>query len=246
MVCDDFSGVRAQLDRIAVLFDESTMSLAAARRRGPGERVTRSRARDASVNFEVLEARTEITAVLASWAGLVTSERAVPPLRTLDIVGLTGFLAAHLDWLAAHPAAGDFAEELADLARRAVAAVDADPLSGPVRACPAPECAGSLEIAGDAENPSLNCESGHSWAAGDWLGLTGETIAGPSGKTTAPDDRRRTVPTKAAARALCVSEATIRQWVRRGKLTRHGPAHRAEFDIEELAALSAAESPARK
>lgn len=50
--------------------------------------------------------------------------------------------------------------------------------------------------------------------------------------------RRTTVPTKLAALALGVDEATIRQWARRGKLTRFGSPGRAEYDIEELTVLA--------
>lgn len=51
--------------------------------------------------------------------------------------------------------------------------------------------------------------------------------------------RRRTVPTKVAALAMGVTEATIRQWVRRGKITRYGTPGRAEFDINELTTIVA-------
>ncbi|WP_326796452.1 hypothetical protein OG946_14045 [Streptomyces sp. NBC_01808] len=54
----------------------------------------------------------------------------------------------------------------------------------------------------------------------------------------------RLVSTKVAALAMGVSEATIRKWVSRGKLTRYGaPNRRSHFDIEELAALSAQRRP---
>jgi hypothetical protein len=52
-------------------------------------------------------------------------------------------------------------------------------------------------------------------------------------------NKRRTVPTKVAALALGVDDATVRQWARRGKLTRFGSPGRAEYDIEELMALAA-------
>lgn len=48
----------------------------------------------------------------------------------------------------------------------------------------------------------------------------------------------RTVPTKVAALAVNVSEPTIRQWARRGKLTRYGTPGRAEYDINELIRLA--------
>lgn len=49
---------------------------------------------------------------------------------------------------------------------------------------------------------------------------------------------RRTVPTYLAALAAGVSPATVRQWARRGKLTRYGRPGRAEYDLDELFALT--------
>lgn len=46
--------------------------------------------------------------------------------------------------------------------------------------------------------------------------------------------RPRTVPTQLAAMAAGVTEATIRKWASRGKLTRHGRPGRAEYDLDEL------------
>lgn len=46
--------------------------------------------------------------------------------------------------------------------------------------------------------------------------------------------RDKLVPTKAAALAAGVSEATIRKWASRGKLTRYGSPGRAHYDVEEL------------
>lgn len=51
---------------------------------------------------------------------------------------------------------------------------------------------------------------------------------------------RRTVPTELAAMAAGVTEATIRKWASRGKITRYGSPGRAEYDIEELIRLAAA------
>ena len=45
---------------------------------------------------------------------------------------------------------------------------------------------------------------------------------------------RRTVPTQLAALAVGVSEATIRKWASRGKLSRYGSPGRAEYDLDEL------------
>ena len=43
-----------------------------------------------------------------------------------------------------------------------------------------------------------------------------------------------TVPTRLAALAAGVSEATIRKWASRGTITRYGRPGRAEYDIGEL------------
>jgi hypothetical protein len=52
----------------------------------------------------------------------------------------------------------------------------------------------------------------------------------------------RTLPTSLAAMATGVTEATVRKWVSRGKLTRYGSPGRAEYDIEELLRLAARRS----
>jgi hypothetical protein len=49
----------------------------------------------------------------------------------------------------------------------------------------------------------------------------------------------RMVPTELAALAAGVSEATIRKWASRGKLTRYGSPGRAQYDLDELAQIAA-------
>ncbi|ALC28502.1 transcriptional regulator [Streptomyces sp. CFMR 7] len=55
--------------------------------------------------------------------------------------------------------------------------------------------------------------------------------------------RRRTVSTELAALAMGVSEATIRKWASRGKITRYGRKQRAEYDLDELLALTEGGAP---
>ncbi|MFE3169359.1 hypothetical protein [Streptomyces sp. NPDC059224] len=50
--------------------------------------------------------------------------------------------------------------------------------------------------------------------------------------------RPRRVPTELAALAMGVTQATIRKWASRGKITRHGGPRRAEYDLDELFALA--------
>jgi hypothetical protein len=47
-------------------------------------------------------------------------------------------------------------------------------------------------------------------------------------------DPRRIVPTQLAAMAAGVTEATIRKWASRGKLTRYGRPGRAQYDLNEV------------
>ncbi|MFJ9840747.1 hypothetical protein ACIRYZ_09805 [Kitasatospora sp. NPDC101155] len=45
---------------------------------------------------------------------------------------------------------------------------------------------------------------------------------------------RRLVPTELAALAAGVSEATVRKWASRGRLTRYGSPARAQYDLDEI------------
>ncbi len=58
-----------------------------------------------------------------------------------------------------------------------------------------------------------------------------------------PAEGRRLVPTELAALAAGVTEATIRKWASRGKLTRYGRAGRAEYDLDEILSLVVQGSP---
>jgi hypothetical protein len=54
---------------------------------------------------------------------------------------------------------------------------------------------------------------------------------------------QRLVPTELAALAAGVTEATIRKWASRGKLTRFGRPGRAEYDLDEILRLTAKQPP---
>lgn len=49
-----------------------------------------------------------------------------------------------------------------------------------------------------------------------------------------PRSATNLVPTQLAAMAAGVSEATIRKWASRGKLTRYGQPGKAEYDLREI------------
>jgi hypothetical protein len=186
------------------------------------------------MNERLIDTRKNITDVIGSWACLVAEEKklsaAVRNTRSID--GLSVFLLRHLQWLSAHPAAADFVHE--------IDAVYSDGRSHHRvpgihdlgnQACEAPGCGARLRIVTRTEGSQgplvLRCDEGHSWKAEQWLEL--------GAKNHCPGQR---VSTRVAAVAVGVSESTIRQWVRRGKLTRYGTDGKAEFDLSELAALS--------
>lgn len=55
--------------------------------------------------------------------------------------------------------------------------------------------------------------------------------------------QKRLVPTELAALAAGVSQATIRKWASRSKLTRYGSRGRAQYDLDELLDLVSAAKP---
>ncbi|CAG6391069.1 hypothetical protein NMG29_37095 [Streptomyces cocklensis] len=127
-----------------------------------------------TINATAVEVRTEILGTLSAWSGLVAEQREVrAPRRAVD--QLAGFLLRHLRWLAAHPAAGDAAQEVARLARAARRAVAAEPVRRvQVGGCVEPDCPGrivaTLRDGGLDERMRIRCDADpdHSWTAAEW------------------------------------------------------------------------------
>ncbi|BBC30338.1 hypothetical protein SGFS_016320 [Streptomyces graminofaciens] len=121
-------------------------------------------------NTAASEVRSEILALLGSWAGMVAEGRRLPPPpRTVET--LAAFLLRHAGWLTACSAAGDASREVERLTRRAAQVSDpADRRLITVGLCPEPGCAGALQasVRPDADEPLLEVrcrtESAHRWA----------------------------------------------------------------------------------
>lgn len=151
------------------------MVLAAAER--PGEYTARTPEHGTALNERAAEMRHEIRHTLASWCLLIADERGMsPPRDHMDMIG--AYLATHHVWLAAHPAAGDCADELSSLHRRAFAvAYPTGARVFQVGPCPVPSCAAMVRVvlrAVDSLLPSeLVCEAEvpHSWPADRWREL---------------------------------------------------------------------------
>ena len=162
----DLDGLPALYDECESVLGNSTYHLT--------ERVSGSKGTGIPLNTHAMTARSEIMALLASWAGLVISERrlAAAPARTVS--GLASFLAAHLNWLVAHPAAEDFAEEVCGAVRMAdTAAQPAPSLHIELGTCVQPGCESALYATGragdDRPMSQVRCGAGHAWSARDWL-----------------------------------------------------------------------------
>ncbi|MFE1321143.1 hypothetical protein [Kitasatospora phosalacinea] len=48
---------------------------------------------------------------------------------------------------------------------------------------------------------------------------------------------RRIIPTELAALAMGVTEATVRKWASRGRITRYGDRRHAKYDLDELLSM---------
>ncbi|MFD6425051.1 hypothetical protein [Streptomyces sp. NPDC060198] len=205
---------------------------------GRFERVSGSRNVGIELDEEVCAVRAAMLGVLASWAGTVAGP-GTGPAPDRAVAPLAAFLLRHLDLLLRHPAAGDLAEEIGALVADARRVLQ-PPVTRRITLgrCPRAGCASAVEASApgrDGAPPEdVRCRAGHTWPAGDLLALRRSLSAGGRVSATAG----RTLPTRLAAQAAGVSEATVRKWASRGKLTRHGSPARAEYDVDELVALA--------
>lgn len=149
--------------------------LATTRRRNP-TKVSGSRKRD-HLNVSALDARSNIVAILESWAGYVAEELGIAaPARS--VTHLACFLLLHLEWLMAQPPAADFAEEIQGLHVELLGVIDPDlnernPLT---RQCVVDSCTGTINASPQStgtagKKSSISCTAGHSWEIREWLVL---------------------------------------------------------------------------
>ncbi|WBB61005.1 hypothetical protein O7599_00105 [Streptomyces sp. WMMC500] len=140
-------------------------------------KVARKSAATGTMNTAAAEVRASIRTVLASWSGLVAEERHLrPPAR--DVPALARFLGRHVDWLTRHPAAGDLADEIRELSRRASNVVDPNGVRRVhIGDCPDIDCEGNLvaliRTHGDRLPTEIVCTASdaHTWPATWWTRL---------------------------------------------------------------------------
>jgi hypothetical protein len=136
------------------------------------QRSPRRRPAGATVSLAAVGARADMLSVLASWCGLVAAERPVRPPRRREVRYLVPFLLGHLDWLAAHPAAGSLHAEVGELALAARAVLDDAEAPASLGRCIRPECGQPVRV-WPGTPPRVCCAAGHAFAAHEWLRLAG-------------------------------------------------------------------------
>ncbi|MFI0899351.1 OvmZ protein [Streptomyces sp. NPDC020983] len=134
------------------------------------ERVSGTRGRGMPLNERAMEARSDMVGVLASWADMVVGERRASAPRGRTVRDLAGFVAGHLDWLLAHPAADDFVSEIVMVEEAALRAVHGRGASRELGRCPEPDCGSTVQSGvlpgGDF---AVSCGSGHVLTPQQWM-----------------------------------------------------------------------------
>ncbi|MFG3660154.1 hypothetical protein [Streptomyces sp. NPDC047706] len=167
-----------ELRTLLELYEESDQALTRATPR-LRERVSGSRSTVGIVlDDDAVALRTQVTDVLAQWARLVVDERRDRALRPREprMDSLVLFLRQQLPWLALHPAAVDFDEEVAELL------TGLGKLFGPGQVrrfplgpCLEPGCDGALHgvtsAAGGRVPSHVTCDAGHALPPHQWMRL---------------------------------------------------------------------------
>ncbi|BBA97248.1 hypothetical protein RVR_2901 [Actinacidiphila reveromycinica] len=174
----------ADLRRMPRLYDECARLLGGSDR--PRERTSGGGSPTGlPFNTAAAEARSALVSLLRSWARLVVEERVVAPPRD-TVAGAVAFLVRHVEWLAAHDAAGELTEEVARAVRRARRVTDPSPgRSVRVGTCVVAECGGGLTAVArggrDGAVVEVRCAAvaSHRWSGREWMALGGGAVAAP-------------------------------------------------------------------
>jgi hypothetical protein len=129
------------------------------------------------LNDETVAVRGDVVAVLSSWCDLIVKERGVAGPGSRDVRRLASFIEDHLDWLAAHAGAADFADELGGLVRSVRRVLDpAQVRTIDLAPCPREGCGqtvrASISVVQRRLPPQVSCAAGHTWQPREWLNLS--------------------------------------------------------------------------
>jgi hypothetical protein len=165
-----------QLQHLGELHDGDLEAALATTSRA-GQTVSGTAERGLPLNTTVADARDHVREHLRYWANLVATTRGTtPPRVTMQTVA--EWLAAHVDWLAAHPEAGIYAESTMDTWREAMrAAYPHGTRRVPLGLCPMSDCDGMLgALLRPDHQPrptviACDTDPGHEWSKAQWMAL---------------------------------------------------------------------------
>ncbi|MEU6895136.1 OvmZ protein [Streptomyces sp. NPDC046557] len=174
--------LRGELRTLLALYQESDHALTPPPSR-MRERVSGSRTVGIVLDERTMAVRLEMADVLASWARLVVEGRrtAGPPER--EVGSMVAFLRRQVEWIADHPAAVDFDEEIATLLGSFGSLFGPGPVQRfPLGQCVQSGCNGTLHgvmrEVGGATPSHVACDAGHALPPRQWLQVAGRMRAG--------------------------------------------------------------------
>lgn len=139
------------------------------------ERVTGWAPKGIVLREDVMALRSDVVAVLASWAALVADDRRVRGPRGQEVGDITGFLIHHITWLTEHPVAGEFAGEIGELVTAMRDLLDPGMVGNfVVSSCERHGCAKPVLVMFGVRDPSRHpvaCTAGHRIPPERWLRL---------------------------------------------------------------------------
>ena len=129
-----------------------------------------------SLDEGAITTRSRILGFLASWCVLVADERAITKPTRRNPAELATFLIVHLNWLLAHPAAADFAEEICRTTTCARSSAYTQPdLRVDLGQCIHPGCDTNMITTPPTRDGNhsreVRCAAGHTWQPHQWLQL---------------------------------------------------------------------------
>jgi hypothetical protein len=167
------------------------------------ERVTGGTRAGIALRENVATARSNTNAVLIAWAALVVDERRVRGPEGREVAPVVAFLQRHLDWLSAHPAAADFAAEVAGLESALGDVIDPGAAAGlAVCWCDQPGCAEPVLVqfeSGDPGRYPVSCAAGHRVPPERWLRMRLSRVSESGQGPRAARSAVRSGPAPAAA-----------------------------------------------
>lgn len=182
----------------------------------------------APIRLDVVDTLDVLAAVVGSWARFVVEERRLSTVPDTTAGALT-LLWRHDRWLLEHPVADEFADEIADTARR-VRGITGDNPPPALGRCPelvdGHDCGGPLRIQHTGDVLCGRC--GAAWSALDLPHIL---------RVVAPT-RRIPQPAGWVCERFGLAPATLRQWVHRGHVRRYAD---GQVDLLDVLARVACE-----